>query len=525
MTDYSSWPTRKLSVTTLRLDSQNPRLTNQGRSITQPEIINYLIENEKVIELAKSIISKGYFLNESPIVVNEDGKYIVLEGNRRIAACKILINPDLIKSAPRRSTIKKSLETFDLSLIKKVDTIISPTRKKADIMIMNRHTGGSVVEKWDKTKQDRFIYNRFKGGETVDEMAFVFGINKSEIRKALQRYNVFIEINKLNLEEREKRVLQEEVKFSMTNIERIYESKYGKDFLGIDFNEQGNVIKKLPKAEFEKRLATITEKVIKGEINSRTLNTEKEKADYFKKLISEGDYDVSIKPDKKYNFVDDIEANEETDSDFGLVEKSKEKKPSASEHKMFSKDLLFVTGNKRIDQIFIELRSLSLKNQINASAVLMRSYIDMLTYQFFKKKGCLNEMVKEEGLKLKEMNGKIMDSVIAYLNEIDVKENRIDRTKLQKVLKLKGSLSKDFIPSLRYMLDYLAKSDVISEAKLKQTLQSHLNKNDTLNKIIGHNELNLLVHNEYHHTDIADLKSAWNRLEPLLEYMINEIKE
>ena len=31
-----------------------------------------------------------------------------------------------------------------------------------------------VYEKWDKTKQDRFLYNRFIAGETVEEMSSKF---------------------------------------------------------------------------------------------------------------------------------------------------------------------------------------------------------------------------------------------------------------------------------------------------------------------------------------------------------------
>jgi hypothetical protein len=138
MINYFEWPKRKISITTLKLDSENPRLTQSGKKNSQSDIIDYLIENEKVIELAKSIIQQNYFLNEQPIVTKENNKFIVLEGNRRVTACKILLNPDLIKSDSKRTQIKRLLKNFDIEIIKKLEVYISPDRPSADQMIVNK---------------------------------------------------------------------------------------------------------------------------------------------------------------------------------------------------------------------------------------------------------------------------------------------------------------------------------------------------------------------------------------------------
>lgn len=55
-----------------------------------------MVENEKVKDLAKDISEKGATnpLDSVGITI-ENGKRIVLEGNRRICALKLLLNPEL----------------------------------------------------------------------------------------------------------------------------------------------------------------------------------------------------------------------------------------------------------------------------------------------------------------------------------------------------------------------------------------------------------------------------------------------
>lgn len=528
MINYFEWSKRRLSVTSLRLDISNPRLTRYGKVPTQPEIIEYLIKNEKVIELAKSIINQGYFLNEQPIVCREKGKHIVLEGNRRVAACKIILNPDLIKNKNKRTQIAKATENFDIDIIKKLEVYVAPSREDADIMIVNRHTGGSVVEKWDKTKQDRFLHNRFNAGESIDEMANKFGMSKGDIREALKRYNVFNDITNLNLSAKQKDILTEETKFNMTNVERVYTSKHGRDFLGIEFDENGKIIRKLPPVEYNNRLQKVVEDVIDGIINSRTLNTEKEKREYIDSILSENTFDITITPSKKYN---EQYIEKESEPEFEEKEKEADKEGGKKvlrptpENKLFSPDLEFVTHISRIDEIFLELKKLNLKTNPNAVAVLLRSYIDMLSYQYLyiNKKNGLSQLLKDEGVKMNVENDKKVVAIRNYIETLGVKPEKIKEDILKKVLKIRGGVNKDFIPSLRYMLVFISKADLIEDKKLKQALESYLRKGDKTDKVIGHNEFNLLVHNEYYTNDKDDLKSAWRKLEPFLAYMVNHI--
>ena len=77
------WPTKLLSVTSLHLDPRNPRLGRQSALQPPREIIQYLFEHDKAIEVAESIAKRGYFPNEPLLAIKEDDDYIVVEGNRR----------------------------------------------------------------------------------------------------------------------------------------------------------------------------------------------------------------------------------------------------------------------------------------------------------------------------------------------------------------------------------------------------------------------------------------------------------
>ena len=90
-------PPTKLPVSNLHFDHENPRLVEYGIQAKTPEndILTILWEAMDVEELVLSIASSGYFPHEPLIVCREDRKNVVLEGNRRLAALKVLTDTKL----------------------------------------------------------------------------------------------------------------------------------------------------------------------------------------------------------------------------------------------------------------------------------------------------------------------------------------------------------------------------------------------------------------------------------------------
>lgn len=87
----------KVPVAWLRLDRRNPRFTpgKMPSSFDDVGIIANLGQTADLSELTQSISQNGFIDVEPLIVLLEDDVLTVLEGNRRLAAMMLLLNPGL----------------------------------------------------------------------------------------------------------------------------------------------------------------------------------------------------------------------------------------------------------------------------------------------------------------------------------------------------------------------------------------------------------------------------------------------
>lgn len=79
----------------LHLDSKNPRLQQAGRDADENDVLGILWQEYSVDEVAMSIAENGFFPHEPLFVTEEGGRLVVIEGNRRLAAVRLLCAPDL----------------------------------------------------------------------------------------------------------------------------------------------------------------------------------------------------------------------------------------------------------------------------------------------------------------------------------------------------------------------------------------------------------------------------------------------
>src|SRR5271165_1420744 len=91
-------PPKPLKLASLELDLENPRITLAS---DQRDAMQKIISEQgvKLINLAENIAAKGlnpmnrYLVMASP---GRAGKFVVLEGNRRLVAMRLLQKPELI---------------------------------------------------------------------------------------------------------------------------------------------------------------------------------------------------------------------------------------------------------------------------------------------------------------------------------------------------------------------------------------------------------------------------------------------
>jgi len=96
-----------ISIGRLLLDTQNPR---HEPVRTQREAILSLIatERQKLVVLANDIIDHGISPIDLLLVIEKDEKnYTVVEGNRRLAAMRMIANPDLAEGTVIESQMRR----------------------------------------------------------------------------------------------------------------------------------------------------------------------------------------------------------------------------------------------------------------------------------------------------------------------------------------------------------------------------------------------------------------------------------
>ncbi|MBX3069012.1 MAG: hypothetical protein KF883_00790 [Thermomicrobiales bacterium] len=140
------------------LDSENPRLPDG--TTNDREAINRLLAEgyEQLIALARDLAERGQANpTELPIVLKHDSKYIVLEGNRRFAALRLLGDPKLADDAVHRAAFERVAKKGKQAP-KSVYCAVAASRDEADHWITLRHTGandGVGVRGWSAEQNAR----------------------------------------------------------------------------------------------------------------------------------------------------------------------------------------------------------------------------------------------------------------------------------------------------------------------------------------------------------------------------------
>jgi hypothetical protein len=142
-----------LPLNQLDFDPQNPRFSRYFANDPQPEdhIVERMIKNENVQELMGSIAEQGYFSGEPLLVAKNGNRYIVVEGNRRLAAVKLL-RGDIASVLP---SIKQLRETAKQRPLENIPCIVFPERKDILRYLGYRHITGA--KRWDSLSKARYL--------------------------------------------------------------------------------------------------------------------------------------------------------------------------------------------------------------------------------------------------------------------------------------------------------------------------------------------------------------------------------
>jgi len=186
-----------ISPDELSFDSSNSRISEFNISSTakDEEIISILWNVMGVEEIVLSIKASGFFDNEPLIGIKEKGKNIIIEGNRRLAAVKCILNPiyadnigfnkNLLTVSP---AVRKQLSTLPVIFVDK--------REDAWKFIGFKHINGPA--KWGSYAKAQYISQiRNEFGISLDEIASQIGDTNKTVEKLYQGLQVIEQAERL----------------------------------------------------------------------------------------------------------------------------------------------------------------------------------------------------------------------------------------------------------------------------------------------------------------------------------------
>ena len=270
-----------ISPLDLLLDTENPRFVILN-SREQTDIRKYLVTYEDVCQLATAINEYGSLLpGERIVVLQENGHYTVVEGNRRTCSLQFLLSRDLIPDGfahriPRTS--RKILESCS-----KIEVDVLADRNAALELMSKRHIEG--VKQWKPLAKKQFFAANYKDGcgQSVQDLSKITGIKEGEIKEDIRDYKFFFHVYEKYCEQHTD--FDKEIVVLKTDpFWRIFKAKFEypvgekispKDFFEITYDDTLNIICGVDKDLFEQIALLVFEKAIVQEaITTRNILTD-----------------------------------------------------------------------------------------------------------------------------------------------------------------------------------------------------------------------------------------------------------
>lgn len=252
----------KININDLLLDPNNPRFCKHfDEMVTDEKISDKDIQEDTfrkmlspsfhfdITELAGSIRSKG-FVNVDNVFVRKIGnKHLVIEGNRRITAIKLLLREH--NSGKRNSQISDDL-LRDLQKIECID-LSNEKQSEIDFILGLRHHGS--IKEWDLLPKSFNIFNRYMEEFCKEEMhginvpeafaydraiagriSIIYNLKLKDVRDKLRAYRAYIQLKEMSSDpELQKKfiIIRDALQDS------VFRNRFGFDEVSCIFSDEG----------------------------------------------------------------------------------------------------------------------------------------------------------------------------------------------------------------------------------------------------------------------------------------------
>lgn len=467
------WENKTVHTNELFLDLQNPRIPEHVKVHDDEAVIRaYLLDRENVISIARSISNNGYHRSATSIVYIDNGKYIVLDGNRRLAACQMLLDPSLVSNSKDRSKFTEMKNDLGQDALANIPITIAPSRKAAEKEIWDIHVS-KLAKPWQVLQQLRMYRNLIETGDlTVKEAAAEFGITVAKFKKELAKLYFYEQILELTDNEGEEQLL----KSGFNKIDRLMLSDNGKKLLDYDVNDKG-----VMSFKNKKEATGHIKKLVPFVVDPSKISAQVKQGDLVDKVYSEIDPLKFPKPGKPATSPAPPKQPGEPPAGGTTVGGTNAKKDwiTDSEYRAFD-------GADKVKDMLGELkRNPPAKGQnLNIVAISLRILVELAAYDTLSKNGAIQKIITAK--------------------KDDLRAKNAVRTADGKPL---IQMVKNWTPSLKEMLSYMSEeaSGIVSDPQQRKSLDNFINKQKEFV-----NDMDSFIHNVNYKPSETAVKELWD---------------
>ena len=356
---------KSVNLHDLLLSLDNPRY---GTTANQNQALRTMVQRQgrKLTKLAQDIVENG--LNPTELVMvtptDQSGRYVVVEGNRRVAAMKLLSSPELVDGLGLAKATAKRYKDLQAEAVGALPgevpcAVVAP--EDATHWMVIKHTGeneGVGVIPWSTLAKDRYRSSNpaLQAVELVDKHGYLTKQMKAELPN-----------------------------IALTNVSRFLGTPDARRAIGVDWKDETLVV---DSDESVGRLALLVKDVLNRTINVTRLEKREDRISFAQELLGRP-LPQRASPDQR---------PKSTQSGEG----SKRQPPSAKRTTLIPRHFKLAISQTRIARIYDELCRLKVSQFTNAAAVLLRVFVEMSVDEYASQKGIDLKDKKSRDLKLRD---------------------------------------------------------------------------------------------------------------------------
>jgi len=344
----------KIGLAKLELDLKNPRFMETRN---QKEAIAMMLDKRgnEIYNIAKDILDHGQ--NPTDLIAvfkRDDGTFVVKDGNRRVTAMKLMMDPKLIDKSDtsNRKRYSELNRRIDRSNYKYVSCIVFDDEDEVDQWVERSHSGaqdGIGHVKWDPIQKMRFAARKGGPNPTLKIYDYVIYSKNMEV---------------------------DDDTFPITTLQRLIDNPFFREQVGLSIVDKQIVIQGDPN-----RFLDEMELVIKDfEKNSRYKVAD---------VISNEKVKEYVQEQRKKGRFKDVDGKIQTPMPEPILiepplivpgakkTKCKTRQTTSSRTFLIPKDVKIEIKSERINDTFEEMKCLYIDRFRNTSAVMLRILLEM----------------------------------------------------------------------------------------------------------------------------------------------------